>query len=633
MCGIVGYVGRQKAASIMLEGLKRLEYRGYDSAGLAVLQDDGVTNVKSVGRVANLAKLVSGKRLAGTTGISHTRWATHGGVTDANAHPHLSSDGQIALVHNGVIENYAAIKKFLLTKGYTFASETDTEVLANLIAYHLAKEPAGAASGGITTASAVSEAASDAPSRLLTAVRKTLLHVEGTYGIAVVSPAFPGELVAARKGSPLILGVGDQEHLIASDVSALVSRTQNVVYLKDGELVHVTAAGFTLSTLDLSDVSPVIDKVTWSVDDAELGDHPHYMLKEIFEQPQALENAMRGRFSADGSTANFGGLNLTPADFRTIDRFVFTSCGTGWHACLVAEHLIERYARIPVEVDYASEFRYRNAPLDRDALFFVISQSGETIDTLAALREAKRKGYKCMAICNVVGSTIAREADGGIYQHAGPEIGVASTKAFTSQLAIAAMFALYVARMRDMSFADGVEYVAGLKQVPELARRALEQAPRIKEIATRYAKYNDFLFLGRLDLFPIALEGALKLKEISYIHAEGYPAAEMKHGPIALVSDQCPSVFFVPKGELFNKVVSSMQEIKARKGPIIAIVPENLELPEGLADEIIPIPDCHPAAAPILATIPVQLLSYYIAVARGCDVDKPRNLAKSVTVE
>ncbi len=608
----------------MLEGLKRLEYRGYDSAGLAVLQNDGVVLLKTIGRVAGLAKLASGQRLTGTTGISHTRWATHGGVTEANAHPHASSDGQILLVHNGVIENYAAIKKFLLTKGYTFASETDTEVLANLIAYHYAKEPAHVPGTGNGSAEG---------SRFLAAVRKTLLHVEGTYGIAVLSPAHPDELVAARKGSPLILGVGENEHLIASDVSALISRTQNVVYLKDGELVHVTSSGFTLSTLDLADVHPVIDKVTWSVDAAEIGDHAHYMLKEIFEQPGALENAMRGRFSADGSTANFGGLNLTPADFRTIDRFVFTSCGTGWHACLVAEHLIERFARIPVEVDYASEFRYRNAPLDRDALFFVISQSGETIDTLAALREAKRKGYKCMAICNVVGSTIAREADGGIYQHAGPEIGVASTKAFTSQLVISAMFALYVARMRDMSFADGVEYVAGLRALPDLARDVLKQAPRIREIATRYAHYNDFLFLGRLSLFPIALEGALKLKEISYIHAEGYPAAEMKHGPIALVSEQCPSVFFVPKGELFNKVVSSMQEIKARKGLIIAIAPDCVELPEGLADEIIVIPDCHEAALPVLATIPVQLLSYYIAVARGCDVDKPRNLAKSVTVE
>ncbi len=614
----------------MLEGLKRLEYRGYDSAGLAVLQDDGLAVHKCVGRVQNLAKLISGKRLAGTTGISHTRWATHGGVTDANAHPHVSSDGQVVLVHNGVIENYVAIKKFLLTKGYTFVSETDTEVLANLVAYHLAKEPRVPARASAAKPGEVND---ETPARLLEAVRKTLLHVEGTYGIAVLSPAHPGELVAARKGSPLILGVGEQEHLIASDVSALVSRTQNVVYLKDGELVHIDASGFSLSTLDLADVSPVIDRVTWSVDDAELGAHPHFMLKEIFEQPQALENAMRGRFSADGSTANFGGLNLTPADFRQIARLVFTSCGTGWHACLVAEHLIERYARIPVEVDYASEFRYRNAPLDRDALFFVVSQSGETIDTLAALREAKRKGYKCLAICNGVGSTIAREADGGIYQHAGPEIGVASTKAFTSQLLISAMFALYVARMRDMSFADGVAFVQGLKQVPDLAARTLKLAPQLEDIAKRYSKFNDFLFLGRLDLFPIALEGALKLKEISYIHAEGYPAAEMKHGPIALISEECPSVFLVPKGELFNKVVSSMQEIKARKGPIIAIAPESVELPEGLADEVILVPDCHEAVLPILATIPVQLLSYHIAVARGCDVDKPRNLAKSVTVE
>ncbi len=633
MCGIVGYVGRQKAATIMLEGLKRLEYRGYDSAGLAVLQNDGVTLLRTIGRVEGLAKLAAGKKLSGTTGISHTRWATHGGVTVANAHPHASSDGQILLVHNGVIENYVAIKKFLLTKGYIFSSETDTEVLANLIAYHFAKEPAPAVVGRLNGNGRHATNGSPEASRFLEAVRKTLLHVEGTYGLAVLSPAHPDELVAARKGSPLILGVGDQEHLIASDVSALISRTQNVVYLKDGELVHLTPAGFTLSTLDLADVSPVIDKVTWDVDEAELGDHPHFMLKEILEQPASLENAMRGRFSADGSTANFGGLNLAPADFRQIDRFVFTSCGTGWHACLVAEHLIERFARIPVEVDYASEFRYRNAPLDRDALFFVISQSGETIDTLAALREAKRKGYKCMAICNVVGSTIAREADGGIYQHAGPEIGVASTKAFTSQLLISAMFALYVARMRDLSFADGVEYVTGLKAVPALARRVLEQAPHIQAIANRYAKFTDFLFLGRLSLFPIALEGALKLKEISYIHAEGYPAAEMKHGPIALITEQCPSVFFVPKGELFNKVVSSMQEIKARKGPIIAIVPDSVELPENLADDVIVIPDCHEAALPVLATIPVQLLSYYIAVARGCDVDKPRNLAKSVTVE
>ncbi len=616
MCGIIGYVGRQKAVGILIEGLKRLEYRGYDSAGVAIQQNDRIEVAKKAGRVAVLAKEAARHAFTGTTGISHTRWATHGGVSDANAHPHLSSDDKIALVHNGVIENYDAIKRFLLTKGFTFHSETDTEVLTNLVAYHYAKEPL-----------------SSDTNRFLDAVRKTLYHVEGTYGIAVMCTDFPGEIVAARKGSPLILGVGVDENIIASDVSAIVSRTQNVVYLKDGEIVHVTAKNFSISTLDQADVSPVIDKVTWSIDAAEKGIHEHFMEKEIFEQPGALENAMRGRFAEDGSTANFGGLNLAAADFRSIDRFVFCSCGSAWHACLVAEHLIERFARVPVEVDYASEFRYRNSPLDPHSLFFVISQSGETIDTLAALREAKRKGYKVMAICNGVGSTIAREADGGIYQHAGPEIGVASTKAFTSQLLISAMFALYVARMRDMSFSDGIQYVNALKAVPDLVRHALEQAPRIKEIAQRYARYNDFLFLGRLSLFPIALEGALKLKEISYIHAEGYPAAEMKHGPIALISEDCPSVFFVPKGEIFNKLVSSMQEIKARKGRIIAILTEGCELPPGLADEIILIPDCHEAVLPIIATIPVQLLSYYIAVARGCDVDKPRNLAKSVTVE
>jgi glucosamine--fructose-6-phosphate aminotransferase (isomerizing) len=617
MCGIVGYVGKQKAAGILLEGLKRLEYRGYDSAGLCVPQGGRLEVAKKAGRVENLAKEMARHRLTGTTGIGHTRWATHGGVTDANAHPHLSSDGKFALVHNGVIENHAQMKTFLAGKGYTFQSETDTEVLCNLIAYHYAKEPAG----------------TNGTSRFLETVRKTLRHVEGTYGIAVLCVDFPAQIVAARKASPLILGVGDGEYILASDASALISRTQNVVYLKDGELVHLTADAFSISTLDQADVPPVVDTITWSIKESDKGDFAHFMEKEIFEQPAALENTMRGRFSEDGSTAQFGGLNMTAAEFRQIDRFLFCACGTAWHACLVAEHLIERFARIPVEVDYASEFRYRNAPLHRNTLFFVISQSGETIDTLAALREAKRKGYKALAINNVVGSTLAREADGGIYQHVGPEIGVASTKAFTSQLLVSAMLALYVARLRDMSFSDGVQYVRALKGAPALVRRALGQAPRIREIARRLAGCHDMLFLGRLSLFPLALEGALKLKEISYIHAEGYPAAEMKHGPIALISDQCPSVFFAPAGEIFPKIVSSMQEIKARKGPIVAIVTEGAELPAGLADEVIAIPECHEAVLPIVAAIPVQLLSYYIAVERGCDVDKPRNLAKSVTVE
>jgi glucosamine--fructose-6-phosphate aminotransferase (isomerizing) len=617
MCGIVGYVGKSKAAPIILEGLKRLEYRGYDSAGIAVIQDGGMKVIKKAGRVDVLVKETAHSRLNGTVGIGHTRWATHGGVTDENAHPHVSSDGKFALIHNGVIENYNQIKTFLLEKGFTFKSETDTEVLCNLIAYHFAKEAA----------------AKDGHSAFLESVRKALRHVEGTYGIATLCVDVPGEIVAARKASPLILGVGDAEYIVASDASAIVSQTRNVVYLKDGELVHIKAREFAISTLDQTDVSPVVDQIAWSVEDASMDGYAHFMEKEIFEQPQALENTMRGRFSEDGSTAQFGGLNLTPAEFRQVDRFMFLACGTAWHACMVAEHLIERFSRVPVEVDYASEFRYRNAPLDPQTLFFVISQSGETIDTLAAMREAKRKGFRVLAINNVVGSTIAREADGGIYQHVGPEIGVASTKAFTSQLLLAAMVALYVSRMRDMSFNDGVDYVKALRSVPDLVRKALAQAPRIKEIAKRYAHHTDFLFLGRLSLFPIALEGALKLKEISYIHSEGYPAAEMKHGPIALISEKCPSVFFAPKGEIFSKIVSSMQEIKARKGPVIAIATEGCVLPPGLADDLITIPDCHEAVLPIIATIPVQLLSYYIAVELGCDVDKPRNLAKSVTVE
>ena len=392
MCGIVGYIGRQKAAAILLEGLKRLEYRGYDSAGIAVVQGGRLEIAKKIGRVEALVQEVAKHRLSGTTGIGHTRWATHGGVTDANAHPHASSDEKFALIHNGVIENYTQMKAFLAGKGYTFKSETDTEVLCNLIAYHYAKEPSGR----------------NGHSRFLESVRKTLRHVEGTYGIAVICVDFPGELVAARKASPLILGVGDGEYIVASDASALISRTQNVVYLKDGELVHVTSAGFAITTLDQADVSPVVDRITWSIKDAEKDGYSHFMEKEIFEQPLALENTMRGRFSEDGSTALFGGLNLTPGELRQIDRFMFCACGTAWHACLVAEHLIERFARLPVEVDYASEFRYRNSPLDRHTLFFVISQSGETIDTLAALREAKRKGYRVLGISNVVGSTVAR---------------------------------------------------------------------------------------------------------------------------------------------------------------------------------------------------------------------------------
>jgi len=616
MCGIVGYIGTHQAAPILVEGLKRLEYRGYDSAGLATIEPTGLQVIKRVGRVAEMGRATSERKPQGTVGISHTRWATHGGVNEANAHPHVSSDGRIALVHNGVIENFDAIKRFLLSRDYTFQSETDTEVLTNLLAYHYAKEDP-----------------TQGRSALVDALRKTLRHVEGTYGLAIVCGDFPDLLLATRKGSPLLIGVGNDEHVVASDVSAFVGRTRNVVYLQDGEIAEITAQDLLLTSADAGVIEPIVNEVTWKTEDAEKGDYAHYMLKEIFEQPAALENAMRGRFAADESTTVFGGLNLTAADLRGVKRIHLLSCGTGWHACLVAEHLIERYARIPVEVDYASEFRYRNVPLDPATLFIVISQSGETIDTLSALREAQRKGFKVLAICNTVGSSIAREADGGIYQHAGPEIGVASTKAFTSQVVIAAMLAIHLGRLRDLSFAEGSTLVQALKKVPALVAQTLKTADHIAHVARAYAHHPDFLFLGRMDLFPIALEGALKLKEISYIHAEGYPAAEMKHGPIALISKDCPTVVIAPAGELLNKIISSMQEVKARGGPIIAITTAGTELPVGLADATLTIPACDDILLPLLATIPLQLLSYHIALVRGCDIDKPRNLAKSVTVE
>lgn len=616
MCGIVGYVGRERAGNLMLDGLKRLEYRGYDSAGVVVSIDGDFQQVRRTGRVSQLEAALTEPQLGGNLGISHTRWATHGDVTEENAHPHLSSDGKIALVHNGVIENHVAMRKFLVDKGYEFRSQTDSEALANLIAYHYAKEPL-----------------QNGKNRFLESVRKSLNHVQGTYGIAVVCPDFPNELIGARKGSPLIVGIGKGENLIASDVNAITHCTQNVVYLNDNEVVHLTGEDFSIVTASSKSVEAVIHQVDWDTSAAELGDYEHFMLKEIFEQPAALKNAMRGRIADDGSSALFGGLNMSARELRHIDRVVFVGCGTAWHACLVAEHLIEQYARIPVEVEYASEFRYRNAPLDKNTLVVAISQSGETIDTLAALREAKRKGYRTLSINNSVGSTIARECDGGIYQHAGPEIGVASTKAFTSQLMICSLVALYLGRIRDLSFESGVQIVEALKELPDQVEQVLNKCEELKTIAKKYAKYEDCLFLGRQLMFPIALEGALKLKEISYIHAEGYPAAEMKHGPIALISEQCPSVFLATSGEILNKSLANMEEVKARKGPIVCIASEDCDIPEGKADDLFLVPSCHDIVKPILMSIPVQLLSYYIALERGCDVDKPRNLAKSVTVE
>ena len=615
MCGIVGYIGKQEASPLLLEGLKRLEYRGYDSAGVAVLAEKEFKLKKHKGRVTELAKYVSGNSLSGNLGICHTRWATHGAVTEENAHPHVSFDGKIAMVHNGVIENYLSIKKFLEGEGYGFYSETDSEAFCNLIAYHYAKED------------------SESETRFLDSVRRTLKHIEGTYGIAVICADHPTELVGARKGSPLIVGIGPDEYLLASDVSAIIRRTSNVVYLNDGEIVSLKNGELNLLTYDEEILTPEIKTIDWDIAESELGDYEHYMLKEIFEQSGALENAMRGRFSDDMSTAKFGGLNTTAQELRQIDRILLCACGTAWHACLVGEYLIERFARIPVEVEYASEFRYRNAPLDKNTLVLVISQSGETIDTLAALRESKRKGYTTLAINNSVGSTIARESDGGIYQHAGPEIGVASTKAFTSQLHILSMLALYLGRLRDMSFQDGLEYVAALKQAPELVTETVKLSDQILEISKKYKDMTDCLFLGRQDMFPIALEGALKLKEISYIHAEGYPAAEMKHGPIALISSECPVIVLATQPDIHGKLVSNIQEVKARGAPVIAIANRSNPLPKEIVDDQILIPDCHRAVLPILASIPMQLLSYHIANLRGCDVDKPRNLAKSVTVE
>ncbi len=622
MCGIVSYRGKHSAAPILLDGLKRLEYRGYDSAGIAVLDDkNGLQVVKKVGRVENLSKEILKHNLVGTTGIGHTRWATHGGITDANAHPHVSCDKKIAIVHNGVIENYDNIKSFLKKKGYVFASETDTEVIANLIAYHYEKESQNGSG----------------KSRFVESVRKSLFHLEGTYGLVVLCTDCPDEIVGVRKSSPLVLGVGDGEFILASDVSACAIRMNNVVYLKDNEIVHIKGDSFCIKDTGERDIEAVIHKLDWDLSVAELGSFSHFMEKEIFEQPEAIANSMRGRFSNDISTSHLGGLALTAHQWRQVDRIVFSACGTAWHACLVGKYLIEKYTRIPVEVEYASEFRYRNSPLEKNTLFFVVSQSGETIDTLEALRESQRKGHKSLAISNVVGSSIARESDGGVYQRSGPEIGVASTKAFTGQLTIIAMLALYLARLRDLSFDEGVQFVKTLKGLPDKVAKILAQSAEIKGIAEKYVGYNDFLFLGRQILFPIALEGALKLKEISYIHAEGYPAAEMKHGPIALISERCPSVFLATQsGVMFNKVLSNIQEVRARKGPVVVVTTESLkaDLPQGLVNNTIVIPDCnHDVENAILTTIPLQLFAYYVAVARGCDVDKPRNLAKSVTVE
>ena len=620
MCGIVGYVGHRQVPALLIEGLHRLEYRGYDSAGIAVWRPDGIQVRKKAGRVQELAALVAKSPVSGTLGIGHTRWATHGETNDTNSHPHIGGNGEVVLVHNGVIENYGTLRSRLQQLGYVFRTGTDTEVVAHLVAHRLGEQ----IKLGESPAS---------PRTCLSAVEQTLKQLKGTYGLAILFRECPELIIAARLGSPLVVGVGDGEYFIASDASPLVGYTDEVVYLSDHELALLTPEGLELLHRDTGQIAPSIHTLDQEAVDLDLGGFAHYMLKEIFEQPQTMENCMRGRLDHDEATAKFGGLNIDPQQLRRMDRLVLTACGTSWHAGLVGEYLLEEFARIPTEVEYASELRYRNPPLTDTTMVFAITQSGETADTLAAMRECKRKGHPTLAICNVVGSTIAREADGGIYLHAGPEIGVASTKAFTSQVTALVLLSLFLGRMRHLSYPAGKRIIGHLQAMPGLIEKTLKCNDLVQEVAAKYCAFDNFLYLGRQYNFPVALEGALKLKEISYIHAEGYPAAEMKHGPIALVDEETPSVFVIPRGSIYPKVVSNLEEIKARRGPVIAIACEGDERVGDLADDVIYVPEVEEYLQPIITAIPLQLLAYHVAVLRDCNVDRPRNLAKSVTVE
>jgi glucosamine--fructose-6-phosphate aminotransferase (isomerizing) len=619
MCGIIGYVGRQQAAPIILEGLRRLEYRGYDSAGITVVCDGAAETRKRKGKInEGLARLLEGEPLAGTLGLGHTRWATHGPPTDENSHPHFDQSGRIAVVHNGVIENYDKLKDRLIKAGHDFKSATDTEVLAHLIGEHYEK---------------TKHLDGDGTHPLTRAVVSALKDVVGTYGIGVICKDYPGVIVGARRGSPLIIGVGENENFLASDVTAIVAHTRQVVYLNDFDVATLTPKDFSVVNLGSETAQVQISKIEFNAEASDKGDFAHYMLKEIYEQPRTVQNALRGRIDRDECTAKLGGLNLSLAEMRAVDQIVITACGTSWHAALVGEYLFEEFAHIPTEVEYASEFRYRNAPIEKNTLVLAITQSGETADTLAGLRESKRRGHPVLSICNVVGSTIAREAHGGIYLHAGPEIGVASTKAFTSQVTVLTLMALLMGRIRMLASRRGAQIIEALEAAPVQIQSILDQDEKIQEIAKKYAACEDFFFLGRQYNFPVALEGALKLKEISYIHAEGYPAAEMKHGPIAMIDEKTPTVILIPNDALYDKTVSNLQEIKARKGPIIAIATEGNEDIAKMVDDVIYTPATLEPIYPLLGVVPLQLLAYHIAVIRGCDVDKPRNLAKSVTVE
>lgn len=611
MCGIVGYIGYRDAYPIIIKGLHRLEYRGYDSAGIALI-DDGLKVYKKAGKVSDLENFVAAINPHGSVGMGHTRWATHGAPSDRNSHPHSSGDRKLTIIHNGIIENYGIIKETLISRGHVFMSDTDTEVLIHLI--EDIKHVTGL--------------------DLQEAVRIALNRVVGAYAIVIMSADEPDMLIAARKGSPMVIGVGKGEYFIASDATPIVEYTKNVIYLNDNEIAYINREDLLIKNIDNTVQTPYIQELDLKLEMLEKGGYDHFMLKEIYEQPRSIRDCMRGRIYPQQGKVQLGGIKEYTEKLKNVDRIIIVACGTSWHAGLVGEYLIEEYARVPVEVEYASEFRYRNPIITEKDLVIAISQSGETADTMAAIELAKEKGATIFGVCNVVGASIPRTTDAGVYTHAGPEIGVASTKAFTAQVTVLTLIAFYIAQQRGtITQSKLVEYLTELNQVPEMVEVALKSNERVKEIAERFKNSTNCLFLGRGSSFPVALEGALKLKEISYIHAEGYPAAEMKHGPIALIDDAMPVVFIATKNSSYEKVVSNIQEVKARGGHVIAIVSEGDTEVRDMAEYVIEIPQTSEAFVPLLATIPLQLLAYHIAVMRGCNVDQPRNLAKSVTVE
>lgn len=609
MCGIIGYIGNQRAVPILIEGLKRLEYRGYDSAGISVFESGKIATFKSVGKVSNLENKINSRDILGTLGIAHTRWATHGRPSDKNSHPHCDCKGKISVVHNGIIENYQELKKRLAKKGHKFSSETDTEVIAHLIEEFNKKFD------------------------FKNSVLETLKLLKGTYGLAAINKEAPDKIIAARAGSPLALGLGKEEFIIASDIAAIVRHTDQIIFLEDGEVAIINPKTYEIINLKNKSISKKATKMNWSVEKAEKQGYTHFMLKEIFQQPEVILDAVRGRLFAKEGTVELGGLRDIKEKLRDLKRIIIVGCGTSYNAGLIGEYMLEEYAGLPVEVEYASEFRYRKILLDKHTAVLAISQSGETADTLAAIREAENKGAITLGIVNAVGSTIARETMAGVYNHAGPEIGVASTKAFTSQVSILVLLTIFFGRQREMSFVTGKRITTEMNRIPKLIERILKQSVNIKKIAKKYVKCQNFLYLGRKYNFPIAIEGALKIKEIAYVHAEGYPSGEMKHGPIALINKDFPTFFIVPQDSIYEKNLSGMQEIKARGGKIIAIATEGDKEVKKIADDVIYIPKTLEMLTPLLSVIPLQFFAYYVGILKGLDVDKPRNLAKSVTVE